>query len=194
MHGREVKAEDSRGASSLIAAARIVLTLNGMTAEEGERFAITDKAELRSMVRIDNDKANRSPAENAYWFKKESMDLGNSNGLDPSDHVGVMVPWCPPDPFEGLSTADLYNVQLAIDAGEYGSDVQAKDWAGQVVASVLSLDLDDKAQKERIKSLIRTWKANNCFEVDRRHDGKRERPYLVVKNWVDPTTLSTPQG
>jgi len=194
MGGREVRAEDSRGAVALIAAARVVLTINTMTAEEGERFGITDKAERLSIVRIDNDKANRSPPENATWFKKESVDLGNGDNLHPSDHVGAAVRWTPPDPFEGISTRDLYNVQLAIDAGEYGENVQAKDWAGLVVADVLGFDLEEKADKERIKSLIRTWKGNKALTVKREHDGKRERPFLVVGNWVDPTTLSTSQG
>ena len=194
MGGREVRAEDSRGAVALIAAARIVLTLNTMTADEGEGFGITEKKELRSFVRVDNDKANRSPAENATWFKKESVDLGNGDGLNPSDHVGAAVHWTPPDPFEGLSTQDLYDVQRAIDAGEYGENVQAKDWAGIAVADVLGLDLEEKTNKERVKSLIRTWKGNKALNVERRHDGKRERPYLVVGNWVDPATLSTFQS
>ena len=194
MGGQEVRAEHSRGAVAAIAAARIVLTINPMTAEEGDRFGITEKAEQRAMMRVDNDKANRSPAENAHWFKKESIDLGNGDGLNPSDRVGVAAVWTPPDPFDGLSTQDLYNVQIAIDAGEYGENVQAKDWAGVAVADVLGLDLEEKTDKDRVKSLIRTWKGNKALVVDRRHDGKRERPYLVVGNWVDPATISTFQS
>jgi hypothetical protein len=188
MHGREVKAEDSRGASALIAAARIVLTLNEMNSDEAKRFGISDKKEQRSFIRVDNDKANRSAPENAHWFKKVGVNLGNGEGLHPGDSVAAAIPWTPPDPFEGISTRDLYNVQLAIDAGEFGADLQASDWAGQAVAQVLGLDLEDETHKE---SLLRTWKANDQFEVRRRHDGKRERPFLIVKNWVDPATLPT---
>lgn len=192
--GQEVKAEHSRGAVSLINVARSTLVLNHMTQEEGERFGITDKAERASFVRVDDDKPNRAPAENAWWMKKHSVPLGNLDDFGRTDEVGAAAPWTPPDPFDGLSTRDLYNVQLAIDAGEYGENVQAKDWAGIVVADVLGFDLEEKKDKERVKSLIRTWKGNKALTVKREHDGKRERPYLVVGNWVDPTTLSTSQG
>ena len=192
--GREVKAEDSRGASALVAAARIVLTMNTMNSDEAERFGIMDAIERRSMVRIDNDKANRAPAENAFWLKKQSIDLGNGDGHKPADSVGAAVLWTPPDPFDGLSTRDLYNVQLAISQGDFPDNPQAKDWAGRVVADVLGLDTDDKAHVARIKSLLRSWKATNSLGVDRRHDGKRERPFLVVRNWVDAATLPPLKG
>lgn len=191
MGGREVKAEDSRGAVALIAAARIVLTLNGMTAEEGDKFGITEKAELRSMVRIDNDKANRSPAENAYWFKKESVDLGNGNDLDPPDHVGAAVPWSPPDPFEGVTARDLYEVQLRVNAETHGHHRNADDWAGKMVAELVGADLDNKAEEARVKSLLRGWEDSGALKKDNVEvPGKgRTRPVYAVGKMVDPTTL-----
>jgi hypothetical protein len=191
MGGREVRAEDSRGAVALIAAARIVLTINTMTTEEGKRFGITEKKELRSIVRIDNDKANRSPPENATWFRKESVDLGNGDGFNPSDHVGAAVHWTPPDPFDGVDARDLHEVQLAIEAGEYRDSVQAKDWAGKVVAEILGADLDDESEKERVKSLLKGWKASGALTVEMRKVRGEEKPFVAVKNWVDPTTLPT---
>lgn len=195
MGGREVRAEDSRGAVALINVARSTLVFNPMSADEAERFGITDRAEQRTIVRVDDDKPNRAPPENAWWMKLESVDLGNSDGVHPSDAVGAAVPWTPPDPFEGLSTRDLYNVQMAIEGGEFGADVQAKDWAGQPVADALGFDLDDSAHKARVKSLIKTWKANKSLKVEKRtaSNGK-ERPFLIVGEWVDPTTLSTLKG
>lgn len=193
--GREVRAEDSRGAVALINVARSTLVLNPMTADEAERFGITDKAEQRRMVRVDDDKPNRAPPESAWWFRKASIDLGNGEGMKAGDSVGAAMPWSPPDPFDGLSTRDLFNVQLAIDGGEYGADVQAKDWAGHVIAATLGLDVEDATHKSRIKSLIKTWRSNRALLVEKRtaSNGK-ERPFLVVGEWVDPTTLSTLQG
>jgi hypothetical protein len=125
-------------------------------------------------------------------MKLESVELGNGDGLHASDLVGAAVPWSPPDLFEGLSTRDLYNVQIAISAGEFGADVQAKDWAGQAVADALGLDLDDEMQKNRVKSLIKTWKANKAFKVEKRTAGNgKERPFLMVREWVDPAALPT---
>jgi hypothetical protein len=196
MGGREVRAEDSRGAVALIAAARIVLVLNSMSSEEAERFGISERKERLALVRIDNDKANRSPAENATWFKKVSVDLGNSDGLLPSDHVGAAMPWSPPDPFEGITARDLYEVQMLVKDSEYGESCQAGDWAGYAVAEVIGGDpKNDKGDKHRIKSLLRQWIDSGAFKVVRVETAKgRERPILQVKNMVDPTTLPTSQS
>lgn len=192
--GREVKAEDSRGGVSLINVARCTLTLNAMTKEEGEAFGITQTEELRRYFRVDDDKPNRAPPQAAAWFRKASVDLHNSDPFGRTDNVGAIEPWAPPDPFDGVSARDLYEVQLRINSGTFGESVQAKDWAGKAVAEVLGLDLGDKSSKTRVKSLLKQWTANGAFEIDRRDDdGKgRDRPYLIVKNMVDPTTLPTP--
>lgn len=193
MGGREVKAEDSRGAVALINAARSTLVFNPMTREEAERFGITERADQRRHVRIDDDKPNRAPPESAWWMKLESVDLGNGDGLKPSDKVGAATPWSPPDPFDGLSVADLYAVQQAIDGGEWAHSVQANDWVGHAVADVLGLNVNDKTDKARIGSLLRGWIATESLVVERRTDPKkgREKPFVVVGKWVDPACLPT---
>lgn len=193
MGGREVKAEDSRGAVALIAAARVVLTINTMTAEEGESFGIAERKERLSFVRIDNDKANRSPPENATWFKKESVDLGNGDGLNPSDHVGAAVPWKPPDPFEGVSARELYEVQLRINSKEYAHTSSAGDWAGNMVAEIVGADVETASGKARVKALLKTWEGNGALKKDRAEiPGKgRDRPVYAVGKMVDPATLPT---
>jgi hypothetical protein len=135
--GNAVTVEDARGASALLGAVRVALTLNQMREDEATRFGIADDAERRSLVRVDAGKSNRSPAEAAFWFKLVSVDLGNGDGLHPGDSVGAAVKWTPPDPFDGLSVRDLYNVQQAIAAGDWAQSVQASNWAGKAVAEAL---------------------------------------------------------
>lgn len=190
MGGREVKAEDSRGAVSLINAARSTLVLNPMSTDEAEAFGIADKAEQRRLVRVDDDKPNRAPPESAWWFRKDSVDLGNSSGMHEADNVGAAVAWSPPDHFDGISASDLYAAQLAVDAGEYADSVQANDWAGNAIARALNIDLT--SNKARIKSLLRTWKHNGAFKVEKRPTSKgREKPYLIVGNWLNPADIPT---
>ncbi|MEZ5688743.1 MAG: AAA family ATPase [Caenibius sp.] len=192
MGGREVKAEDSRGAVALINTARSTLVLNPMTTEEAERFGISDKAEQRRMVRVDDDKPNRAPPESAWWFRKASVDLGNGKGFKAGDSVGAAMPWTPPDPFDGISTRDLYDVQLAIDDGDWADSIQAKDWAGHAAAKVLRLDMDDATAKNRVKSLLKTWKQNGALAVEKRPTAKgRDKPFVIVGDWVDPASLPT---
>jgi hypothetical protein len=185
-NGAEVTAESSRGAVSLIGAARSVVVYNRMSKEEAEAAGI-EPANRGFYFRTQNDKANLAPPEGADWFRMNNVDLPNG------DSVGVACPWQWPDAFEGLSTRDLYEAQLAIDAGEWGESVQAKDWAGYAVASALRMD--PAQDKHRIKALLKTWIANKALIVEKRSTPKgREKPFIMVGEWVDPTTLPTSQG
>lgn len=138
-------------------------------------------------------KSNRAPAEAAFWFKLVSVNLGNGEGLHPGDSVGAAIRWTPPDPFDGLSVRDLYNVQQVIAAGDYAESVQAKDWAGFAVAEALGLDAEDVQHKARIKSLLRTWIGTGALAIDRRHDAKkgRDKPFIIVGDPIDPASLPT---
>ncbi|MFN3846413.1 MAG: AAA family ATPase [Paracoccaceae bacterium] len=188
--GNAVTVEDSRGASSLSGAVRTALTLNHMSEDEANRFGITDPAERRTIVRVDNGKSNRAPPESAFWFKLHGEDLGNG------DNVAAAARWTPPDPFDGLSVRDLYNVQQAIAGGEWAQSIQAGNWAGKAVAEALGLDACAKADRARISALLRNWIASGALLIENRHDSKkgRERPFVVVGNAVDPTTLPTPKS
>lgn len=196
MGGQEVRAESSRGAVALINVARSTLVINPMSKDEAEKFGITDRLLQRSIVRVDDDKPNRAPPESAWWMQKVSVPLGNSDDFHRSDDVGAAVHWTPPDPFEDISTRDLYNVQMAIEVADgerCRESVQSKDWVGYVAAAALGLDaLNDKADKERVKSLVKAWIATGALKKEYRRDGKGEdRPYVIVGNWIDPTTLPT---
>lgn len=152
-----------------------------------------DPVERRSLVRVDMGKSNRSPAETAFWFRLVSVDLGNGEYPEPGDSVAAAVQWSPPDPFDGLSTHDLYNVQQAIAAGEYAENAQSTRWVGHVVAEVLGLDTGDPADKARIKSLLKTWITSDALKVEHRWSTKKGRnePFVIVGNPVDPATLPT---
>lgn len=191
--GNAVTAEDSRGASSLSGAVRTVLTLNPMSEEEGNRYGISDKADRRTIIRVDNGKSNRAPPENAFWFKLHSVELGNGNGLSQGDQVGAAAKWIAPDPFDGLSVRDLYNVQQAISGGDYGANVQAADWAGHAVAEALGLDIGNKRDKARISSLLAEWIKSGALVKETRPDTKkgRDRPFVAVGNWIKADELPT---
>jgi hypothetical protein len=183
MNGAEVTAESSRGAVSLIGAARSVVVYNRMSKEEADAAGV-QQADRGFYFRTQNDKANLAPPEAADWFRMNNVDLPNG------DSVGVACPWQWPDAFDGISLHNLYAVQLAVDAGDWGESVQAKDWVGHAAASALSLDAEK--DKGRIKSLLKTWISNKALVVEKRPTLKgREKPFVVVGSWVDPATLPT---
>lgn len=191
--GREVTAEDGRGAVALRDAARVVLPLNAMSQAEAEELGITDPALRRSLVRVDTGKANRAPPDSATWIKLESQCLDNGDGSEPADYVGVACLWEKPDVFHGLSTWHLYQVQLRVAAGQWRDSAQAKDWVGHVVAQVAGLSADK--DKARIKAILKTWKRIGALKVESLPDKNGdERPFVVVGDPVDPSQVSYPHS
>ncbi|MEO6093044.1 MAG: AAA family ATPase [Novosphingobium sp.] len=187
--GREATAEDGRGAVALRDAARVVLPLNPMGDKEAEELGIADPALRRSLVRIDTGKANRAPPDAATWIKLESQSLDNGDGLEPSDFVGVATLWEKPDVFHGVTTWHLYTVQQRLAGGDWRESVQAKEWIGQLVASVAGLSAE--TDKGRIKAIIRTWRKNGMLAVEHRTINGRDVPFVIVGKAVDPSEIGS---
>jgi len=79
-------ANASRGASSVINAARVSLTLFDMSVADAERFGVADGVRNR-YARLDDAKANLSLRSGVMnWFYRETVKLGNG------DEVGVLRP------------------------------------------------------------------------------------------------------
>ncbi|BEV00092.1 AAA family ATPase [Novosphingobium olei] len=175
-NGAEVTAESSRGAVSLIGAARSVVVYNRMTKEEAERAGIEPKL-IGFYFRTQNDKANLAPPEAADWFRMNNVDLPNG------DSVGVASPWKWPDPFEGLTSWHLKEVQRQVEQGDWRVDVRAKEaWVGVLVAQILDWDAEKKAG--RIKDILKQWFANGMLrEVEREDKHRKSRKFVEVGTW-----------
>lgn len=187
--GREVTAEDGRGAVALRDAARVVLTLNAMSQAEADVLDVTDRQLRRSLVRVDTAKANRASPDAATWIKLESQCLDNGEGNEPSDFVGVACLWEKPDIMHGLTAWHLRQVQFRISSdGHWRDSVSAKDWVGTLVAEVAGLSTE--TDKDRIKAILRLWRASGFLTVQQRRDAKgSDRPFVAVGNPVDAGDL-----
>ncbi len=202
----KVTAEASRGASSLVAAARVTLVLNRMDKEEAKQFGIENDRERKRLFTVQDDKASRAPAEDAEWFRMASQDVDNSTGPDDpygdeGDSVGVVTRWFPPDPFEGVTTDHLLAVQQAIDRvsgpKRHRADSQAKAWVGKVVADVFGLSPESgmKADRARINKMLGTWFATGALvRVDGKDDKSNDRTFVEVGTWVSQDTFPTSSG
>lgn len=183
--GGEVSAEAARGASALIAAARSVPTLNRMSDDEAAKFGIEGE-ERRRFFRVYDDKNNRAPpSDKSDWYRLHSVSLGN--GPDGGDSLPVVVPWSPPQTFDGVTTTHLRAVQERISTGEYRKDPQSQPWAGDVVISALELDGSRKADRIRAASLLRTWEENGALVVDTIRNAAtnyKPRPIYRVGEWA----------
>jgi hypothetical protein len=177
-NGTEVTAESSRGAVSLIGAARSVVVYNRMTKEEGERAGIEpDKRGF--YFRTQNDKANLAPPEAADWHRMNNVDLDNG------DSVGVACPWKWPDSFEGVTTWHLQEVQRRVGSGRWRADVRSKDkWVGAVIAAVCNLDLEQ--HRSRIKDILKQWIQTDMLRIVEGEDEHRKpREFVEVGTWFE---------
>lgn len=176
--GEAVTAESSRGASSLVDAARGGLALNTMSESEADKFGI-DRTDRRRYFRADDAKPNRAPPGSGQWFHLVSVDL--ENGPNGGDSVGVATPWSPPDPFDDVTVEHLRETQRRLAAGTWGENAQASDWAGKVVADVVGLDPDDKADKAKASSILKTWIRNkSLIVIHEKNSNGRDRPVVKI--------------
>lgn len=190
----EVTALSGRGAVALINACRSVLVLNRMSEQEAKRYGIEEE-KRRRFFRTYDDKNNRAPPSDASdWYTMASVSLGNGTG-DDGDNMGVVIPWSPPDAFEGVSVEHLRRVQAVIASGEYKAHHSATDWAGIAVADVLGANVADKGDKARITRMLSEWIENDVLRVEERKDGNRQmKKYVVVGRAADDLSATPARG
>jgi hypothetical protein len=179
--GTEATAEQARGAIALVGAARSVIALNKMTADEAAQFGIEGE-DRRRFFRAYDDKNNRTPPADACdWYQLASVDLGNGPLGAHGDNLPVVVPWTPPDAFTGVTVAHLEQVQVLVAAGDYRKDSQSPEWVGVAVADALALDATDRKGRDacRVKKLVRRWIENGALVESREKDRKREERWFV---------------
>ena len=179
--GAEVTAEDSRGASAWVAAARSVRVLNRMSDDEAAKAGVADD-ERRSYFRVGIDKVNLAPPSKAVWFNLANVGLGNGSGggIDDQDYVGVVTSWKWPDAFAGVTASDLDAVKARVASGDWRKDPQAHAWVGKAVAEVLGLDASNKTHRAKINALLAAWiKSGALVEVEGLDAARR--PRLFVK-------------
>ena len=184
LNGADADIDAARGGSAIAGAVRAARALNVMSKDAAEGFGIEER-DRRSFVRIDDAKANLAPASSARWFRLASQPLGNGTPDSQEDFVAVAGPWTPPDAFDDVSVSDLYRVQLAVDGKGLRESIQSPEWVGHEVAKVLGLNSDAKADKAKIRQLLRTWIANGALRVERVQDGKgKVRPIIAAGSWA----------
>lgn len=106
----------ARGASAIIGAVRIAMTLTGMSKEDAEEFGLPTDAKARSaFVRLDDAKQNYSAIRDAEWFEKLV------HVLDSGEAVPAATPWTPPETKQATQ-ADLTALTTAIKRGSPTSE------------------------------------------------------------------------
>lgn len=187
----ETTVEDSRGASAVIWAVRVARVLNFMTPEEAAKLGILED-ERRLHIRVANGKANMGPLGKAKWMRLVVENLPNG------DQVACASRWMPPDPFQGITAADMHKCRTLAQTGAYRADSRAADWIGYVVADVLKINVVHGAENDpkdiaRIKQILATWLKNKVLATEKRKDTTRhERTFIIPGSWQPDTEIINP--
>jgi len=162
-NGNEASSEDVRGASALLGACRSVRIASPMGQPEAERYGV-DLKERRRYFWLQNPKANmRPPTDERLWRQLVSIDLGNGDAVYPDgDKVGVVDEWNPPTDSQ-MSPGQKAVILADIDATYQRdpllvrADVRSAQWAGQIVAKHLELDVHDAGARSMVRRVLDEW-------------------------------------
>jgi AAA domain-containing protein len=183
----ETTVEDARGASAVIWAVRSARVLNFMMPEEAAKIGIAED-QRRLHIRIANGKANMGPIGKAEWMRLIIENLPNG------DQVAVASSWTPPDPFQGITTADMELARELAATGDYRADSRSPMWIGYALAKHLQLDVSHSghglsgSQKDgaRLKEIIRQWRQNKVLATEERTDNDGKKRSFIVSGSFKP--------
>lgn len=178
-NGSEPTADDLRGASSLIGAVRSARLVVPMT--ESEHSKLDLECHRRQYIKVIDAKGNMAPpADQSVWRFLESIDLGNETDTRPSDFVGVATAWKYPGAFDDVTIDHVNKIRTNCASREWRESPQAKKWVGKMVADVIGLDLDNPADKYKVKRQVKTWINNGVLKVEELFDDSRQKRKFVM--------------
>lgn len=174
-----------RGAGAIVNSTRISATLMPMTADEATAIGV-EQTERHLYVRYDDAKANQSlKTDTARWLRKKTVVLNNGIGLQEPDEVGALVPWMPPDAFDGLSLASIGMVLDRVEEGmtdssgavtgvrftasAKGGSKDSGRWVGCLFMELLGM------KEAQAKKVIGTWLATGVLVEQNYHCPERRR-------------------
>lgn len=183
--GNEVGVEDGRGASALVAAARGVRVLNGMTTGEAEKANIPEE-DRRLYFRVEKGKSNLSrPAAGAEWYRMASVNLGNGpdheNPDRDADSVAVVTAYEYAEAKLEATPEQEVAICSAVGAGKFRHDIRSPDWVGNAVARVLHEDADDKSVRKALSDVVAHMISKGLLAVSKdRDDRGRPRGFITL--------------
>jgi len=187
----ETLVEDGRGASAILWAVRSARVLNFMTPDEAAKLGISED-DRRQYIRIANGKANMGPVGKAEWINIEVETLPNG------DNVAVASRWTPPNPFDGVSRADMEVARKLAATGEFRADRRSPKWFGYPLAAQLHLAVSAEGETNpkdlaRLQTIIKTWLKNKVIETEERKDSEgKDRKFIVAGSFRPEPPMSTP--
>lgn len=185
---REATVEDSRGAVSLLAAARSARVLNRMSEEQATQAGV-DREDRFGYFSVTYGKSNLTPLSHRLdWRKLESTPLGNGQGLTkPQDFAPVVTEWKWPDSEEiaqGVTPEQLAHIKTIVDNADYKEGNRAKNWAGLAVAYALGIDVEDDGNKRRVAAILKALLKEGELRKSEERDEVRRETAVFIRSGV----------
>lgn len=171
--------DSARGASAIIGAGRIVLTLCTMSEDDADVLGLPKDRKTRfRYVRLDDAKQNYAGIGEAQWYEKALYTLDNG------EMVPAAVPWQPPNMWHAVSlpiaNAILDEIDAGIDGGKqlYSDHPKASDRAA---ADLVRRHLPELTE-EQARQIVKTWIRNSVLSraTYRDEQTRRDRQGLRV--------------
>lgn len=159
-----------RGASAIVGAARVVLTVLTMDEKEAEKLSIPDE-QRRLYFRLDGAKSNYALVEDAEWYQRVPYELANG------ETVAAAEPWTPAAPDAEVSTVDLNAALDLIDKGPepgilYTASTKGggSRWVGKVLMDTCGMN------ERQARTMVAVWVRNGLLrETSFRHPEARRQ-------------------
>jgi RecA-family ATPase len=183
---REATVEDSRGAVSLLAAARSARVLNRMSEDQATQAGV-GKEDRFGYFSVTYGKSNLTPMSHRLdWRKLESTPLGNGRGLTkPQDFAPVVTEWKWPsaeDIAQGVTPQQLEHIKTLVDNAEYKEGNRAKNWAGYAIAYALGIDLEEEANRKRAGSILKALLKEGELKKSEEKDTIRRESAVFIRS------------
>jgi hypothetical protein len=137
-----------RGAGAIVAAARIVFTVCGMTDEEADQLAIP-KDSRRFYFRLDGAKMNHAPILDAEWFERCPY------ALDNGEDVAAAVPWVPPRDL--LTTDTIETLKDRVSKGIDGEPYTLRGGTARSISIIYkSMGINTDAGRRELTAILRS--------------------------------------
>lgn len=171
-----------RGASAIVGAARIALTVNTMTEGEAQEMGVS-KDFRRDYFRLDGAKQNYSRIGDADWFERLAYTLDNE------EDVAACLPWNIPKQIIGLTqVADLIRqIERGSPDGPYSPKLSSEARSVRAAMEAIGVSLRS-AQKDLLSKLEADPNVKLCFFKD--HKARNKRQGFRTENgpsadWID---------
>lgn len=188
--GEPGEMDSLRGASSIVGAARVVLTVNSMTTQEAEAFGMAPE-KRRNFFRLDGAKNNYAPIEEAEWFERVEVQLDNGGPNGAGDLVAAAWPWHPPKLWSSIPSPEVNRVMDIIAEGpapgiRFSPSKRGKHngrWVGVPVVDTLGVNA------EQAGAMVAAWLKSGLLTCGLYHDAeqRREKTGIFVDDSRRPT-------